>query len=189
MASNSRQRSSRRPRDREPAFVAPVLDPTWQNPYSPSNEEREANRRAVAQEMWRRQSGLLVAGALFVVVGIVGAVVISVPLVALGAVGVASALFARWRVSRVVGSLNAGVAAVTTGLKPGGTTTQMRRLATIVDRLSATFGLADVQARIVEDPGSERDPAARRRGAGACGDQRSRREVSNSSKLKELWRT
>ena len=152
MASHSRQRSSRRPRDREPAFVAPVLDPTWQNPYSPSNEERESNRRVVAVDLWRRQAALLGAGAGCFVLGVVLAIVLSPVQLALSAAGIVAVLFARWRVVSVMGALESPVSQMTAGLKVGGTTTQMRRLGTIVDRLSATFGLSDVQARIVSDP-------------------------------------
>ena len=54
MATKQRSRSRRsNSRDRPERYVAPVLDPTWQSPYLPSAEERQAiSQLAGSERRW-----------------------------------------------------------------------------------------------------------------------------------------
>src|SRR6204780_2681323 len=67
----SRSRRSNPSRDRGPRYVAPVLDPNWQNPYSPSSDERLHNQRVVRRFAVRRRLPLAVGVVVVVVVLIV----------------------------------------------------------------------------------------------------------------------
>ncbi len=154
MATKQKSRN-RRPstRDRGPRYVEPVLDPTWQSPYLPSAEEREANGAAVRRFAWRRRIPVTIAVAVLVVALLVGAIV-SVWLAVLGVViGAAYG----WELYRSFGRLErigtgAGYS-VAALVREGGTTHDRQRLATVVDRLSATFGVDGVVAEIIDDQG------------------------------------
>ena len=67
-----RRSSQRRPQRRHngPAYVAPVLDPTWKSPYGASGEEREGRENAIRRSATRQ----LIVGA---VVGVVAAVAVA----------------------------------------------------------------------------------------------------------------
>lgn len=154
MATKQRSRQ-RRPsnRDRGPRYVAPVLDPTWQNPYVPTTAERHANHRAVRDFAFRRRLPQTIVVAI-----VVGALVGAVAFVAwLPAIGAAVALGYAWdlrhslsraeRQGRTLGATLRGRFA------EGGTPKDRERLTTVLDRLSATFGVHDLRAVIVSDPG------------------------------------
>ncbi len=139
----------------------PVLDPNWQNPYTPSPSEREENRRAVrTNAMLRLRPVLYGAVGIFVlsvVVAVSGIWISAIagwwwPLIGLALVGAVlgtNELRCR-RVESLIPTLASTLEAQFT---PGGSSVDAQRLATIVDRLSATFGLHDVAMRIVSDPG------------------------------------
>ena len=155
MATKQRPRSRRSnvSRDRGPRYVAPVLDPTWQNPYVPSTSERHHNERVLRRFAFRRRlPQTIVAGvvALALVAGV--AVVPWLP-----AAGVLVALVYAWDLRRAVDtyakrgqSLGALLLAQ---FSPGGDSIERLRLVTVLDRLAATFGVDHVSAFIIEDSG------------------------------------
>jgi len=133
--------------------VAPVLDPTWQNPYTPSSAEKHLNRRAVRVFALRRKLPQTIIVAVVVVALIVGVVANAwLPLAGFGV----AALYA-WDLRRslaryekkgeTLGPL------IIDQFKAGGTDKDRLRLMTVLDRLAATFGVDSVTTYIVEDPG------------------------------------
>jgi hypothetical protein len=153
VATKQRTRGRRAPRDRAPRYVAPVLDPTWRSPYAPSAAERHANHAAVrAFALRRRLPRAIVAGA--VVVVLIAGVVLDPWLPLAGAaLGLAYAwdfrrsLTADERRGRALGpALRARLAA-------GGSPVDQVRLATVLDRLAATFGVDRAAPLVVADPG------------------------------------
>ncbi|MFZ1061880.1 MAG: hypothetical protein WAN30_00200 [Acidimicrobiales bacterium] len=140
-------------RDREPRYVAPVLDPGWQNPYAPTTAERHANQRAVRVFALRRklpQSILVGVVSLALVVGVV--VVPWLP-----AVGVAVAALYFWDLRRaLVRFEKRGQTLANSMLEvfhAGGTSVDRQRLITVLDRLTATFGVDGVSAFIIDETG------------------------------------
>lgn len=130
-----------------------MLDPTWQSPYAPSNDERHANQLAVRQFAVRRQiPGAAVAGVLVLAL-IVGVVVVPWMPVLGVALGVGYVWYLRRSLVRFEhqGS-NLGDQLLAT-FKAGGTPKDRQRLVTVLDRLAATFGVDTVNALIVDDPG------------------------------------
>ncbi len=154
MATKQRSRSRRsNSRDREPRYVAPVLDPGWQSPYAPSATERHANQHAVRKFALRRklpQTILISVVSLALVAG----VVVMPWLPALGVVG-AGLYF--WDLRRSLGRYERRGDALATAMlavfQPGGTSVDRQRLVTVLDRLTATFGVDGVSAFIVEESG------------------------------------
>ena len=151
--SRSRNRGSNSFGDRGPRYVAPVLDPAWQNPYAPTTGERHENQRAVRSFALRRNVPLTIAVTVLVVALIVGVVVLAW----LPAVGLVVALGFAWdlrrslvRFERSGESLGAAMLAQ---FQTSGTAKDRQRLVTVLDRLAATFGVDAVNASIVSDPG------------------------------------
>ncbi len=157
MPSAQRTRSSGRrgrSRDAAPRYVAPVLDPGWQNPYAPSAAERHAHQAALRHFALRRQVPFIVLTAVLVVGGVVAGVLVQPWLIALAlVVGVLLGSLIARSVSRAehqgrqLGPTLAG------RFGAGGDAHAEARLRTLVDRLSATFGLDEVRVRIVADRG------------------------------------
>lgn len=154
MATKQRSRSRRNnSRDREPRYVAPVLDPGWQNPYAPSTAERHANQHAVRKFALHRklpQTILIGVIALALVVGVVA-------VVWLPALGVVLALAYVWDLRRSLvryekrgESLGNAMLEV---FKAGGSSVDRQRLITVLDRLTATFGVDGVSAFIIDETG------------------------------------
>jgi len=140
-------------RDRGPRYVAPVLDPTWENPYVPSAAEKHANHKVVRSFALRKklpQTILIAVVSLALIAGVV-----AVPW--LPVVGVAIALLYAWDLRRALvryeekGLLLGNL--VFDQFKAGGTATDRLRLTTVLDRLTATFGVDVVQSYIVSDSG------------------------------------
>jgi hypothetical protein len=153
MATKQRSRA-RRPhasRDRAPQYVAPVLDPSWQNPYAPSLAERHDHLRAVRRFAIRRSLPQTIAVAVVVLALIVG--VVAVPW--LPAVGVVVAALYTWVLHQSLAKYHergqSMGAAMLDALQPGGNATDRLRLVTVLDRLAATFGVDNVSAFIVSD--------------------------------------
>jgi len=155
VATKQRPRS-RRPhvsRDRGPRYVAPVLDPNWHNPYTPSTAERHDNERALRRFAFRRRLPQTIAVGVVALALIVGVVVVPW----LPAVGVILALVYAWDLRRVVATY--AQRGQTLGAKflaqftPGGDAVERSRLVTVLDRLAATFGVDNVSAFIIRDPG------------------------------------
>ena len=153
MATKQRSRT-RRPhasRDRAPQYVAPVLDPSWQNPYAPSLAERHDHLRAVRRFAIRRSLPQTIVVAVVVLALIVG--VVAVPW--LPAVGVVIAAVYAWVLHQSLAKYHergqSMGAAMLEALQPGGDATDRLRLVTVLDRLAATFGVDNVSAFIVSD--------------------------------------
>ncbi|HEY1761778.1 MAG TPA: hypothetical protein VG246_03140 [Acidimicrobiales bacterium] len=153
MATKQRSRA-RRPhssRDRAPQYVAPVLDPSWQNPYAPSLAERHDHSRAVRRFAIRRSLPQTIVVAVIVLALIVG--VVAVPW--LPVIGVVVAALYAWMLHRTLSTYHergqSMGAAMLEALKPGGDATDRLRLVTVLDRLAATFGVDNVSAFIVSD--------------------------------------
>jgi Zn-dependent protease with chaperone function len=149
----SRSRRSNTSRDRAPRYVAPVLDPNWKSPYSPTNAERHANQKVVRSFALRKKLPESIGVATVVVVLIAGVVVLPwLPLV-----GIAIALLYGWDLRRALVRYEAkGLTLgnlVVDQFKAGGTEMDRLRLTTVMDRLAATFGVDAVNTYIVSDPG------------------------------------
>jgi hypothetical protein len=149
----SRSRRSNFSRDRGPRFVAPVLDPTWQNPYAPSTSERHHNQRVVRRFAFKRRlPQTLVVGA--VALALIAGVVV-VPW--LPALGVLVAGVYAWDLRRVIASYSRhgqSLGGLLLGqFSLGGGAAERVRLVTVLDRLAATFGVDGVSAFVVSDPG------------------------------------
>ncbi len=149
----SRARRSNNSRDRTPHYVAPVLDPTWQSPYSPTASERSANQKVVRRFALRKkipQSVLVAVVVLALFVGVMVAPwlpVIGLLVVALYVWDLRRALVRYEDRGLALGNL------VMDQFKAGGTATDRLRLSTVLDRLAATFGVDTVQTYVVADPG------------------------------------
>ena len=155
MATKQRSRS-RRPhvsRDRGPRYVAPVLDPNWHNPYTPSTTERHDNERVLRGFAFRRRLPQTISVGVVALALIVGVVVVPW----LPVVGVVVALVYAWDLRRVLASYDQR--GQTLGAKflvqfsPGGDAVERSRLVTVLDRLAATFGVDNVSAFIIGDAG------------------------------------
>jgi hypothetical protein len=149
----SRARRSNQSRDRGPRYVAPVLDPTWENPYVPSAAEKHANHKVVRSFALRKKLPQTILIAVVTLALIAG--VVAVPW--LPVVGVAVALLYAWDLRRALvryeekGLLLGNL--VFDQFKAGGTATDRLRLTTVLDRLTATFGVDAVKSYIVSDSG------------------------------------
>ena len=154
MATKQRSRSRRSASSRTSApYVAPVLDPTWQNPYAPSAQERAAHQAALRHFARRRVLPQSVVAVVVIVV--LAALVVVSPWSALGAIVVAG-LYA-WYLTRYLRNFEGRALVLESALRDSftvtGTPHDVARLATVVDRLSATFGVDGVTPYIVADPG------------------------------------
>jgi hypothetical protein len=133
--------------------VAPVLDPTWQNPYAPSTSERHHNVRVVRRFAFKRRLPQTIVIAVVALALIAGVVVVPW----LPAVGVVVAVVYIWDLRRVIASYarrgQSLGGALLAEFSPGGDGADRVRLVTVLDRLAATFGVDGVSAFIVSDPG------------------------------------
>ncbi|MGH9019833.1 MAG: hypothetical protein ACRDV0_02305 [Acidimicrobiales bacterium] len=151
MATKQRSRARRTPRDRTPRYVAPVLDPTWRSPYTPSGAERHANHRAVRAFAVRRRVPRAIAVGIICVALVVGVVVWPWLPVLAAAIALAYAWDFRRALTRDEHQGRALGPLLRERLSAGGTPTDATRLTTVIDRLSATFGVDRVGARVVAD--------------------------------------
>ncbi len=133
--------------------MAPVLDPDWQNPYAPSAHERQGNLHFVRTFALRRAlPGTIIAG--LVVAALIVGVVVVPWLPALGVVvGLAYAWYLRSSLARFERCGSSLGALMLAHFSASGTAKDRQRLTTVLDRLSATFGVDEVSAFIVSDPG------------------------------------
>ena len=149
----SRSRRSSPSRDRGPRYVAPVLDPNWQSPYSPTNAEKHHNQKVVRSFAMRKKLPQSIGVGVVVLILVAGVIVAPwVPIV-----GIAVALLYGWDLRRsLVRYESKGLALgnlVLDQFQAGGTENDRLRLATVMDRLAATFGVDAVNIYIVSDPG------------------------------------
>ena len=156
MASSQRTRS-RRPharRDREPRYVAPVLDPSWVSPYAPTAAERHRHAAVMRAYALRRRLVATVAAAAVVVAFVVLAIALTPWLwLAAVAVGVLYAVDLRRVVAGYATRAHGAAGALLARFSPDEDPVARERLATLVDRLSATFGVDGVRAEVVRDGG------------------------------------
>ena len=155
--SSSQRTRTRRPharRDREPRYVAPVLDPTWVNPYAPTTAERHRHAAVMrAYALRRRLVATIAAGAAVVALAVLA--IALWPWLWLAAVLVAALYVIDLRrvvagyATRAHGAAEALLAHFASDEDP----IVRERLATLVDRLSATFGVEGVRAEVVRDGG------------------------------------
>jgi hypothetical protein len=129
------------------------LDPNWQSPYLPSNQERQANQRAVRAFALRKRLPQTIAAVVVVVALVVGVVVLPwLPVLALAAAGLY-----WWDLHRYLAGFerrgHSIAATMIDRFQTGGTSEDRQRLAIVLDRLSATFGVDGVTALVVDDPG------------------------------------
>ncbi len=121
--------------------MEPVLDPSWENPYSPSSSERHYNQHVVRSFAFRRRLPQTVVVAVVVLALIAG--VVAMPW--LPAVGVLVAISLRLEPSQSGRDLFAprpGARRPRPGaVSARGDGTQRLRLVTVLDRLAATFGV------------------------------------------------
>ncbi|MDH2902635.1 MAG: hypothetical protein PXZ08_01620 [Actinomycetota bacterium] len=155
MATQQRSRS-RRPsssRQRGPRHVEAVLDPTWQSPYAPSTSERESHQQALRHYGLQRKRAEMIIGAVLAVALLIGTVVS--PWLALA--GLAIALAVVFDVRRYFTSIERRGASlgslVESTFQPAGTTKDRQRLLTVLDRLTATFGVDTVSTFIIDEAG------------------------------------
>jgi Zn-dependent protease with chaperone function len=149
----SRSRRSSPSRDRGPRYVAPVLDPNWQSPYSPTNAEKHHNQKVVRSFAMRKKLPQSIGVGVVVLILVAGVIVAPwVPII-----GIAVALLYGWDLRRsLVRYESKGLTLgnlVLDQFKSGGTEMDRLRLATVMDRLAATFGVDAVNIYIVSDPG------------------------------------
>ena len=149
----SRSRRSNPSRDRGPRYVAPVLDPNWQSPYSPTNAEKHANQKVVRSFAMRKKLPETIGVGIVVLVLVAGGIIAPwIPVV-----GIVLALLYGWDLRRSLVRYEAK--GLTLGnlvldrFKAGGTEKDRLRLTTVMDRLAATFGVDAVNIYIVSDPG------------------------------------
>jgi hypothetical protein len=129
------------------------LDPNWQSPYSPTNAEKHHNQKVVRSFAMRKKLPQSIGVGVVVLILVAGVIVAPwVPIV-----GIAVALLYGWDLRRslvryetkglTLGNL------VLNQFQAGGTENDRLRLATVMDRLAATFGVDAVNIYIVSDPG------------------------------------
>ena len=133
--------------------MAPVLDPNWQSPYLPSSEERHANVKAVRTFARRKKMPQTI------IVAALSLVLVALFVVApwLPAIAVVVAALYGWDLHRSEArferrGLTLG-ATMLDQFRAGGTNEDQQRLAIVLDRLSATFGVDGVSALIVQEVG------------------------------------
>lgn len=149
----SRNRRTSSARERGPRHVEPVLDPSWQSPYAPTQHERHVHAAAVRHFALRRRmpQTILVAVVSLVLIGLVAMAWW------FALVGVAVAALYAYDLRRVVmaydrrGHTLAGE--ILACFETATDEKDRQRLATVLDRLAATFGVAGVTATIVNDAG------------------------------------
>jgi Zn-dependent protease with chaperone function len=150
----SRARRNHDSRDRGPRYVAPVLDPNWQNPYSPSVDERLHNQRVVRRFAVRRRLPWALAVAVVVVALVVLGIVVSPWLIIVAVVFAAAFGYLGHReLARYTDRGRSLGASMLEAFQPGGDATERLRLVTVLDRLAATFGVDNVSAFVVSDQG------------------------------------
>lgn len=133
--------------------MAPVLDPAWQNPYAPSTDERHTNQHFVRAFALRRKMPQMIIVGIVVLALIVGVVVVPW----LPVLGVALGLFYAWYLRRSLLKFERCGASLGNLMleqfTASGSAKERQRLITVLDRLTATFGVDEVSAFIVHDSG------------------------------------
>ncbi len=149
-AKQHQQRRRSNQRHRGPRHVEPVLDPTWRSAYAPSAEERETNSNITLGLQRNLIVGVVASIFLALVLslglGVSFILALLVPVLYLAAAG---ALFQSIRRRATTADALAG--SLVAVFPVGGTKTDRVRLSTIVERLSATFGLGAINCFVVEE--------------------------------------
>jgi hypothetical protein len=133
-------------------YVAPVLDPTWQNPYAPTSAEKHLNHRTVRTFALKR----MIPQMIIVTAVVITLLILGVVSLWLALAGVAIGVFYAWDLRRgIVRYENRGRTLgglVLESFAVGGTSSDFQRLTTVLDRLAATFGVDNATPYIIEDP-------------------------------------
>ena len=149
-AKQHQQRRRSDQRHRGPRHVEPVLDPTWRSAYAPSVEEREANSTITLGVERKLALGavfsVILALALALGVGVAFYAALLLPVLYVGTAGV----FYQ-SIRRRSSTADALAGSLVAHFPVGGTKTDRVRLTTIVERLSATFGLGAINCFVVEE--------------------------------------
>ncbi len=155
MATQQRSRTRRHSpsRQRGPRHVEAVLDPTWRNPYAPTPEERAGHLEALHRFALKRKRLEIALAGLVVVALAMGAV--ASPWLIVVALLVAALVFldVRRSMAAIEGRGTELASLMQATFQPGGTSKDRQRLLTVLDRLTATFGVDAVSAFIVDDAG------------------------------------
>ena len=149
-AKQHQQRRRSNQRHRGPRHVEPVLDPTWRSAYAPSAEERETNSNITLGLQRNLAVGAVgsVIGAIVLALGAGVAVYVALILPVLY-IAIAGAFYQSIR--RRLTTADALAGSLVAAFPVGGTKTDRVRLSTIVERLSATFGLGSINCFVVEE--------------------------------------
>ena len=149
-AAKQQQRRRSNQRHRGPRHVEPVLDPTWRSAYAPSADERETNSNITLGVQRNLAIGavatVILAVALVLGVGLAFYVALILPVLY---IAVAAMLYQAVRRRATTADALAG--SLVADFPVGGTKTDRVRLSTIVERLSATFGLGAINCFVVEE--------------------------------------
>jgi len=148
-AAKQQQRRRSNQRQRGPRNVDPVLDPTWRSAYAPSAEERETNSNITLGVQRNLAIGVVVSVVLAIVLALVGIVFYVALLLPILSIAAAATLYQAVRRRATTADALAG--SLVAAFPVGGTKTDRVRLSTIVERLSATFGLGAINCFVVEE--------------------------------------
>jgi Zn-dependent protease with chaperone function len=149
-AKQHQQRRRSNQRHRGPRHVEPILDPTWRSAYAPSANEREANSNITLGV----QLNLAIGAAVSIILALVLVLGVSVPLylaLLLPVLYVAAAGLFFQAIRGRATTADALAGSLVAHFPVGGTKTDRVRLSTIVERLSATFGLGSINCFVVEE--------------------------------------
>ena len=148
-AAKQQQRRRSNQRQRGPRYVEPILDPTWRSAYAPSADEREANSNITLNIQRNLAIGVVASVVLATVLMLVGVAFYVALLVPILYVVAAGTLYQATR--RRANTADALAGSLVAAFPVGGTKTDRVRLSTIVERLSATFGLGEINCFVVEE--------------------------------------
>jgi hypothetical protein len=148
-AAKQQQRRRSNQRQRGPRHVEPVLDPTWRSAYAPSADERETNSNITLGFQKNLAVGAVASVVLAIVLVLVGLAFYVALLIPILFIATASMLYQAVRRRATTADALAG--SLVAKFPVGGTKTDRVRLSTIVERLSATFGLGAINCFVVEE--------------------------------------
>ena len=149
-AAKQQQRRRSNQRHRGPRHVEPVLDPTWRSAYAPSADERETNSN-ITLGVQRNLAIGAVATVILAVVLVLGVGLAFYVALILPVLYIAVAAMLYQAVRRRATTADALAGSLVADFPVGGTKTDRVRLSTIVERLSATFGLGAINCFVVEE--------------------------------------
>lgn len=130
-----------------------MLDPTWQNPYAPSSAERQTHLDATHRYVLKRAMPVAYVGGALTLMSLVGILISWLFLVLALILATGTVLVVRRASGRFEERATNLAGDVLAAFTDGGTSKDRQRLMTVLDRLTATFGVDEVNAHIIEDAG------------------------------------